>query len=846
MTGLRSASRWTRWLIAVLVGLDGPIGLAQEASSPDPFAGVEEMIVVGEGATALLQEVSVSVAAFDASYIEAVGATNIKDIAQFTPNLEIRSPFSASNPTLFIRGVGLRDFNANSSSSVAVYNDGVYMNSPSGQLAQFFDVEGVEVLRGPQGTLNARNASAGAIKVRARRPTGEFGGHLRTTYGRFNEVSIEGAVEAPLTPDLSVRLAVVYNVRDGYTLNRCGQRTSWVTADRLRPRDRDTLTFNQCFNAQTTLPFSSGGQAWNAGIPGQTGQEVLSRRGLGTASFAQVPRPADKWVNDRDNWAGRAIFRYAPSNSLDIVFNVHGGQNRGQSRQFEAIGRGTSPGGDALAPPSTDIYGYVDPDQVLGFSPLRAQTDPTRGNPFAGDYNNTGLEKLDLLGSHLAATVLQGNWQFQSLTAWEYNSRAVDANLDGNPFIGIEVLYGNRAWQLSQDLTATWEEPDFATVVGGVYYLHDELTASNVFRLAPRGAVIQDYEQVTDAFAVYLQGELDLSETFSVEVGGRWNFEFKQFDIHSGPALLAPPPFAINTELDATSSSEVSKDAPTGNVTFNYTPVDDVNFYVKFSRGWKGPAINAGALATSGAGADLLITGARPEEVNSIEGGFKSTVWGGRVRLNSAVFNYGYKNLQIFQLKNESGGIPVQTLLNADDARVFGVELEADVSPLDGLVPSWMEGLRVFGSFAWLESEYTNFKNVKLDFVGNQAIPVLEDFSGKRLINSPKYSFTGYATWMFDIDSVGQVGPRLDWTFKDRVYFSQNNFKGLSQPALWLLNLRMDYRSPDGLIEVSGWVRNVADVKYVGDAINLTNFADKIVYAMGDPRTYGVTVSLRY
>lgn len=820
---------------------------AQQAETADPFAGIEEMVVVGATGADLLQDVSVSVAAFDSSYLEAVGATNIKDIAQFTPNLEIRSPFSASNPTLFIRGVGLRDFNANSSSSVAVYNDDVYMNSPSGQLAQLFDVSGIEVLRGPQGTLYARNASAGAIKVIARKPTGDFGGYVRTSYGRFNETSVEGAMEAPIAPGFSVRMAGVFNVRDGYTLNRCANRGSWVTADRLnRPLDNDTLTFTQCFNNDSVAPPELGGQNWNAGIPGRNGEFVLSRRGLRTAEFADNPGGVDKWVNDRDNWAARTIFRYNPTNEIDILFNFHGGQNRGQARQFETIGRGTISGGDALGAPQPDNFNYVDSDQILQQVPLRLNGNPTRGNPFAGDYNRTGIEKLDLIGSSLNGTYVAGDFTIQALTAWEYNSRATDVNLDANPVTGLEIDYGNRAWQVSQDLKAVWEPAATYSVEGGIYYLHEKLSAENTFRLAPRAAVIQIYEQKTDAVAVYLQGDLELSETFNIEAGGRWNFEFKKFDIVSGPAPVQPPPFSINPNLRGSASTDISKDAPTGNLTFNYTPMDDVNFYVKFSRGWKGPAINAGALSSSGAGADRLLTGARPEEVNSIETGFKATFWGGRARFNTAGFYYDYKNLQIFQLKNESGGVPVQTLLNADDAEVFGVEIEADVSPLQGLAPSWMEGLQVFGSFAWLESVYTDFKNVKLDFVGNQAIPSIEDFSGKRLINSPEFSFTGYLTWMFEFDSIGRIGPRLDWSYKDRVYFSQNNFKPLSQPELWLLNLRLDYETPDGTIELSGWVRNVQDVQYVGDAINLTSFATKIVYAIGDPRTYGVTLSLRY
>src|SRR5690606_11008807 len=105
--------------------------------------------------------------------------------AEFTPNLEINSPYAASNPQLFIRGVGLQDSNSNASSAVAVVVDGVYLNSPAGQLSSLFDIETVEVLRGPQGAIYGRNASAGVVRVVTAKPVHEVKSGLNVSYGRF-------------------------------------------------------------------------------------------------------------------------------------------------------------------------------------------------------------------------------------------------------------------------------------------------------------------------------------------------------------------------------------------------------------------------------------------------------------------------------------------------------------------------------------------------------------------------------------------------------------------------------------------------------------------------------------
>ena len=192
------------FLVISLVSLSATQASAQEAD--DPFAGIEEMVVVGSGTASLLQSKEVSAIAFSADHLEAIGASDLTDVATFTPNLEIRTPFAASSPTLFIRGVGLRDFNANSSSSVAVYNDEIYMNAPAGQLAQLFDTENIEVLRGPQTTMYARNASAGTIRVVARKPTGTPGMTGSVTYGRFNQLDFNAAFENVIIPDrISIR-----------------------------------------------------------------------------------------------------------------------------------------------------------------------------------------------------------------------------------------------------------------------------------------------------------------------------------------------------------------------------------------------------------------------------------------------------------------------------------------------------------------------------------------------------------------------------------------------------------------------------------------------------------------
>ena len=193
---------------------------ADDAAVPEPSAGIDEMVVLGTGRDDFLKDLSISATSFSAAEIKALRIQNIADLAEYTPNLEINTRSAASNPTLFIRGIGLKDYNANAAGAVAVYQNGVNINSPAIQLGQLFDTEEILVLRGPQGSVNGRNATAGAIHINSVLPDGERDVWGSITYGNYNNVNLEGAIALPLVEDLlSTRLAFTANWRDGTTKN---------------------------------------------------------------------------------------------------------------------------------------------------------------------------------------------------------------------------------------------------------------------------------------------------------------------------------------------------------------------------------------------------------------------------------------------------------------------------------------------------------------------------------------------------------------------------------------------------------------------------------------------------
>jgi len=182
---------------------------------------IEEILVTGEKQNTL-QDAPTSSTSFTAGDLQALRIQDIADLADYTPNLEINTAFAASNPTIFIRGIGLKDYNANAAGAVAVYQDGININSPAIQLGQLFDIDGIDVMRGPQGSVNGRNATAGAIMIRSAMPDGEFNVSTNLTYGNYDDKEVEAAINIPLIEDvLSMRVSGTAQWRDGYTKNQC-------------------------------------------------------------------------------------------------------------------------------------------------------------------------------------------------------------------------------------------------------------------------------------------------------------------------------------------------------------------------------------------------------------------------------------------------------------------------------------------------------------------------------------------------------------------------------------------------------------------------------------------------
>jgi iron complex outermembrane receptor protein len=828
---------------------------ADEAEPADaaiaPPSDVEVIRIKGRGVSAIETDVPESVTQFDAAEIEALGAQNISDLAKVTPNVEIKTT-GATAPTFFIRGVGLSDFSSNAAGAVAIYRDDVPINAPAIQLGTLFDLENVEVLRGPVATSSGRNASAGAIKVFSRRPTGELTAELRSSFGRFNLRDFEGAIESPLVDEvLSTRLAFRFTERDPYATNGCGGIDADLEArfpDPPGPRNRVGPSF--CGEARNLLFRNPNPPPVNFRI-------------------STIPNGLPGEVNDIGDWAARGQLRFQPPGTeMDWLLNLHGERRDELSRLGQAVGTNNPP-----TYAGADTSGYRDPDIVemiqdttqalidSGEDPAQA---PTRAvelvapllardldiRPHRGDYNRVGDTTLDTWGAYL-----QGNWSlgpvsFTSITGYDTYDRFRETDQDFTPNIVFEAVSEDSARQFFQELRLDGELADvpFSWEAGG-YYLGEQLdsTTTQFFQGGADVAVL-DFTQDLDSFAFYGAFSWDFLDDFTLEGGARYNYDRKTFDFQLTRPGAAP----------ATKPTEVWT-APTGTIALTYRFREDVSAYWKYSRGWKPGTFNSSATITV-----ENVVAADPENLDAWEAGLRGRWLEGRLAAGLAFFYYGYEDYQVFILEDEPLSPPTLQIVNANNAEVYGAEFDMRAEPLSGLVPEFMEGLVLTGRVGWLESQFLDFTNeVVRQIFGVGPVPVTLDFTGNPLINSPRFKASLAADWTFDLGRWGALIPRYDFAWTDDIFFDANEGRGqpdstpqrlgtlrpeyaVGQPAFWLHNLRLTYRTPEGNIEVAGWVRNLTDEAYKTYAFDASTFAKLDVNFIGEPRTWGVDLTIRW
>ena len=624
---------------------------AQEA----PDTGRDVVIITAQKRAENIQEVPIAVTAIGGQALQDLGVTDVLDLNALAPSLQIKTDDNAANPKIFIRGIGLNDFNPNTASAVAIYTDGVYIGSPLAQLGQFFDLERVEVLRGPQGTLYGRNTTGGAINVISRKPSDEFEADAYVEYGTYNSVTTEAGVGGPIIPGvLGYRVAGTYVSNDGYTLNRL---TGNYGNDADRGSLRGTLSWTPTDNLEGLFQIrygrSKGGSilAYNRSLLADPAQQ-------GPDGFCAPQFYTSGLCTDLAGYANTSNNLYQGDYHLEGKDEV---ETYGASATF------TWDLGD-MSLISVSGYDHADRDDI-------EDTDAGPNDIVTARYRAKQWAASEELR-------LQSNGD--NVLDWVAGIYLAHDDLDSNSY--LDVFRVANTGDPTNDLPA------------GIGVFHWPFT------------------QETDSYAAFGQVDYDITDRLTATVGLRYSADKKAFDYEGryssdpeGPTFIIEVDDGTNTNTLIPVALDASRtfDSVSGRIGLKYQINDDMNAYATYNRGYKSGGFFGGQTTDPGALAPY-----NDETVDAYEVGLKSEWLDGLLTANFAAFFYDYQDLQVYTLiVDPVTNLTVQNFTNASNAEVKGLEAEFALHPLDGL------DLSLSASF--LDAKYKDFASAGDDYSGN-------------------------------------------------------------------------------------------------------------------------------
>jgi iron complex outermembrane receptor protein len=591
---------------------------------------IEEVIVTAQKREQAITDVSISINAFTDEDMRVFRVEDPTDIAQLVSNVDIKGTLGGVNPAITVRGVGLNDFNANNNPSVGVYIDEIFLASPAMLDTRMFDVERVEVLKGPQGTLYGRNATGGAINVINRKPRQEFDAYVSGGIGNFDQVDVEAAIGGGFSDTFAGRLSVSYkNQGESYHTNRMTG-TDFGDLESLAGRAQLSFDPSDTFRGNISVHF---GNVDGTNTP-------FSIYGLLDPA---LPANPDFTVN----LCGPAMeFRFDNSQCSD-VFGIQ-----------ETVD------GD----PYTHTF---NPDEAAKYI---LDTD------YAG-----GVIRLEW---DIAESTLT------SITGFESQDRIFGDNINSHPLQLSSLTHNEDISQISQELRLTGGEAGGTQWIVGAFFSKDEFESQNLFESADFFVtnLFWNVDQDTTAWAVFGSADFALSDTVTLTAGIRYTDE--EIDFSGGTTDLNPfdascilDPFCLPTGLGAVPITFVddtfSDENVSGRLALEYRPSDEWMLYGSIATGFK-----SGGFFGDFTFDNSELAPFSSETITAYEIGSKSTLADGKVQLNASVFYYDYQDMQTLV-----PGVLVTAFTNAEDAEIIGLDLDILAVPTDGLILGFGLGL---------------------------------------------------------------------------------------------------------------------------------------------------------
>lgn len=859
MKFMNQKTGWFAGASMLALGLSAVPAAAQDADSEasDSDRRLSTVTVTATQRAESIQDVPIAITALDPEILDRAGVTDVSNLQAVAPSFNMNSSDTTTGGTsLRIRGVGTTGNNIGLESSVGVFMDGVYLSRPGVALGDLMDLEQIEVLRGPQGTLFGRNTSAGALNIKTKAPTlNEYEGFANLSVGNYDLVNVQAGINIPVIDDtLAFRISGAVRERAGFVEGINGDESH--NRDRTVLRAQGLLDLKEAGTFRMILDHSEAEEnCCHAVWHNDTGAAAAFIGGPFEASNGGAPVTdglEDLRSNDQD------FFNPFESTGLSLEYNVETGIGDltyiGSYRDFESE---TFRSTDYV---STDIF-------TVGRSPeARAVADgdnfDTRGNitnietiTHEVRLQNTAFnDRLDwLVGAYYSDEQIESHG---SLTLLDDYQSAVSAGLLGSPVNLLNILSGG------VDASG-----DFATNNFDQSGESISIFTHNIFSVTDRLDLtvgVRYVEETKDGSFNQSGGEFDacLGTFNNIVTGGVTTagldaltgagvalncfiFAAPTLDAENFGALFpaltntASPLAGLGALLPREFSDTFEDEEVVYTVKLGYDLSDDVSVYGGFTHGFKSGGFNLDASAAGNVGPDRGDPRFDSEKVDAWEFGMKGEFWDGRARANVAVFQQDLEDFQVLEFT----GIKFETF-NVGKAESSGIEIETEAQLNDYF----------YGGLALTYTDTKYPSDCATDDPTDPAfIPQAANLCGATLTNAPDYVL------------VGNLGYENEWLGNE--FFANMNVRheddrrtstqpseigsnvllpGDIQQANTKINLRVGLANSDNGWSVELWGNNVTDerTKNVTFSIPLRGGAGNRARGQfsQDPQTYGVTL----
>jgi iron complex outermembrane receptor protein len=789
---------------------------------------LEPITVTAQKRAQDIQNVPIAISAFAEQALRTRGITDLHGLSALVPNVNIDqgSVMSGSNSVLAasIRGIGQDDFAFNLDPGVGVYIDGVYFARTIGANQNLIDVDHVEILRGPQGTLFGRNTIGGAISIVTRAPGEDFAMRGEATIGSFNRRDLSLMVDLPLAEHILSTFTFVTEYRDGYQ-----RRLAYPS---MIPYVSDPVD-----------AFKNSGYE-TFGTPGGQNEQVIRAKLLWQATDNVTATFTGDWTHTNQ-----------PATAISLLQTVTTGPDAVFAAFYNDCVRGIT-----FTPNAPAVCG---PRATVGTGLWQANLNPNTTRLLYGQaFTKTGgidstygtgpdFDRLDSYG--VAATIdwaLDSSLKFRSITGVRRLSWSSSIDADGSPIVIWQLGFEEGQHQVSEELQLLGTFFDSRlNLVAGLYFFNEGGYINDLVTFG--GGLVQidgPNELDTSSYATYLHADYQLSNRIGLTVGGRFSADRKAFtggqqDLNqfqykfsgceppNAPAtILGMPGLTCQQALGFPNPNNPDQIYPYGrnHLSFNeFNPTanlqyhfsDDVMAYLSYANGFKSGGWTTRLTMTLPPGSAAPSFG--PETDRTYELGLKSEWLDHRLIVNGAAFVSDYDQIQLTYDQLASG----PTTQNAGNARIKGLEVEAQ-----SLVGSHFS---LNGSFGYMDAKYTE--------VNPGAVPN----TGPYLPKTPRLKVSASPQVHATLGSGVTARMAIDYTHTAEIYNDVQNSWAIRRPKEDLVNLAAALVSPNGKITLTLGAVNLTDRRYL--TTGQQDFVRGVVYGTyAAPREWYATFGAKY